>query len=230
MHSRLTSFWLILFLSLLLGACGWQLRGKDSQSEVSTGSTLEAQGKVLTNSQGASSQNPVSENTDSKNPDSKNTAPKSGIHSKAVKPESTSTEEESKNGNQTVEKTQGLSLILRERNHGLSAAMNRVAWENKLQFSDSGNKILFIERETLEKRPLTVTETGIAAQYQLILTITFSQQNKNGDVLLPRQQLVSWRSYDFDPKLIVAKAQEEEALIVEMREEVARRIFSLITK
>lgn len=129
----------------------------------------------------------------------------------------------------TIEE-RGIRLVMQHRNHGLAAALKRVAWENKLDLSDSGQTWLIVEDEKLEKRPLTVTETGVAAQYQLILTISFSQKNADGKIIVPRQQIVSWRSYDFDAKLIVAKAQEEEALIVEMREELARRILALLQK
>lgn len=132
------------------------------------------------------------------------------------------------NKSTSVKDKSEIRLVMLERNHGLASALQRVAWENKQNFSDNGRSWLIIEKEKLEKRPLTVTETGIAAQYQLILTITFSQKNSNGDIVLEPQQIVSWRSYDFDAKLIVAKAQEEEALIVEMREELSRRMLSLI--
>jgi len=126
-------------------------------------------------------------------------------------------------------KTQAsVKLVLKQRNNALTTAIKRTAWENNYAFSETGTKYLLIENESLEKRPLSVTETGIAAQYQLILTISFSQRNANGDFVLPTQKMVSWRSYDFDAKLIIAKSQEEEALIAEMREELAQRIISAL--
>lgn len=119
-------------------------------------------------------------------------------------------------------------LVMKNRNHGLAAALNRVAWENEITFSEAASNVLVIENEKLEKRPLTVTETGVAAQYQLTLTITFSQLAADGEVNTPPQQIVNWRSYDFDAQLVVAKAQEEESLIVEMREELAQRMLSML--
>lgn len=124
--------------------------------------------------------------------------------------------------------TSSMKLILNKRNNPLTTAIQRIAWENNYQFSDDSSDYLVIESEKLEKRPLSVTETGIAAQYQLVLTITFSHRNAKGNLLLEPQQIVSWRNYDFDAQLIIAKSQEEEALISEMREELAQRIISTL--
>ena len=182
--------------TLLLTACGWQLRGADNPNRASSESTLEEQTKTQ-----------------------KSTTPAASASSQQPTPTAS---------NQTQKTTGGVRLVMKNRNHGLTTALNRVAWENKIEFSDSGRTWLVIGKEKLEKRPLTVTETGVAAQYQLILTITFSQQRADGTLITPPQQIVSWRSYDFDAQLIVAKAQEEESLIVEMREELARRMLSLL--
>lgn len=122
----------------------------------------------------------------------------------------------------------GVRLALNHRNQALTTVIKRVAWDNNYSFDNDANTLLLIENEKIEKRPLTVTETGVAAQYQLVLTITFSQKKSNGEFLIKPQRISSWRSYDFDAKLIVAKSQEEKALIIEMREELAQRIIALV--
>lgn len=185
---------------LIISACGWQLRGLEKTSNTVTSPAASAH-KI--DPQNPTSVRPVKSTEDAG---------------------SSSNIDHAKPGNDKLT----IRLVMLERNHGLAAALNRVAWENKQQFSDTGHTWLVIEKEKLEKRPLTVTETGVAAQYQLLLTINFSQKNSNDDSVGEVQQIVSWRSYDFDPKLIVAKTQEEEALIVEMREELSRRMLSLI--
>lgn len=126
------------------------------------------------------------------------------------------------------EKKAPAQLILRQRNNPLHNVMTRIAWENGYVFAEKSSWQLLIESERLDKRPLSVTETGIAAQYQLVLTIAFSFRNTKGDYNIPTQQIVAWRSYDFDAQLIVAKSQEEEAQITEMREELAQRILATI--
>jgi len=208
---RLISGFLIIALVLFSSACGWRLRGVESKSENSSASAQEELNKQQTKSS-ANSQSTVISKTAT-----------NGIAEQNVSAEKSNT-------TSVKEDHSGIRLVMQQRNHGLAAAINRKAWENKFTFSDSGRTWLVVENEKLEKRPLTVTETGVAAQYQLILTISFSQRKSNGDVVTPTQQIVSWRSYDFDAKLIVAKAQEEEALIVEMREELAQRMLSLVQK
>jgi len=88
---------------------------------------------------------------------------------------------------------------------------------------------LVLDDEILDKRPLSVTDTGVTAQYQLTLTVRYHFQKRSADNKvepLPRRSVTGWRSYDFDAKLIVAKTQEEESLLKEMREELAQRILS----
>lgn len=203
MHRKRYALSLLTSVLLLTSACGWHLRGTENPHQSSSESALEEQTKT----QQTAAISPVTE-------------PKSGGAEAELTPDSA----------ETKETGEGYRLLMRERNHDLAIALNRVAWENRITFSSTGSTILVIEREKLEKRPLTVTETGVAAQYQLILTITFSRQQADGSLISAPQQIVSWRSYDFDPKLILAKVQEEEALLIEMREELARRMLLLLQK
>lgn len=76
----------------------------------------------------------------------------------------------------------------------------------------------------VEKKDLALTETGVTAQYQLILTIYFHIKDNETTLVAPTQ-ISSWRSYDFDAKQIAAKAQEEQALLKEMREELVTRML-----
>lgn len=199
----------LLISSLLLGSgCGWHLRGADTAHPSLAGSSLEEQTKTQ----------------------------QTTVISPATETETTEIVEDTKaepaiaTSQENQKSNEGFSLHMRERNHDLAIALNRIAWENKTPFIKNGGTVLVIDREKLEKRPLTVTETGVAAQYQLILTITFSRQRADGSLVAAPQQITSWRSYDFDPKLILAKAQEEEALLIEMREELARRMLLVLQK
>jgi len=76
-----------------------------------------------------------------------------------------------------------------------------------------------------------VTETGVTAQYQITLTVNYHYKKRSGDTtttVIPSRKLMAWRSYDFDAKLIVAKNQEEQALLEEMRQELAYRILAAL--
>ena len=206
---------------LLSSACGWQLRGMENNSH-SESATNNGEARADTaRNEPTTDIEATAVTTPSPNQNAITSTPLNTRPAQQKLPQENSAAASEKG-------KPGTRLIMIERNHGLSVALNRVAWERNYTFNDNARTWLVIENEKLEKRPLTVTETGVAAQYQLILTLSFSLKRSNGEVVTPSQQIVSWRSYDFDAKLIIAKAQEEEALIVEMREELAQRMLSML--
>ncbi len=112
-----------------------------------------------------------------------------------------------------------------QRNSRLAQTMQLILRSKKVNLSNDAPVVLVLETERLDKRPLAVTETGVTAQYQLTLIVRYRYKTKMGEELLPSRRITSWRSYDFDANLIVAKTQEEQALVEEMREELAYRIL-----
>ena len=89
----------------------------------------------------------------------------------------------------------------------------------------SANWQLELKEERLEKRTVAVNSIGSASQYELALQIDFVYRDTKVTNALPRLQTVSTqRVFDFDPSNTVAKAEEENQLIAEMRRELARRI------
>ncbi len=116
-----------------------------------------------------------------------------------------------------------LDIDFAERNVELRSIFNKILKQNKIDLADNAPTTLVIHNENLDRRPLAVTDTGVTAQYQLVLTISFSY---TGELLMEPTQVSTWRNYDFDPKLISAKSQEEQALMAEMREELAVRILA----
>lgn len=110
-----------------------------------------------------------------------------------------------------------------DRNVELRSVFNKILKQTGIELAESAPVTLVIHEEKLERRPLAVTDTGVTAQYQLVLNIRFSYQ---GEVLVEPTLVTSWRNYDFDPKMISAKSQEEQALITEMRQELAVRILA----
>lgn len=121
----------------------------------------------------------------------------------------------------------GLSIQFLQRNPALTQVVHNTARSNHIEISSKAHTKLIIERERLEKQPLALTETGVAAQYQLILTLYFHVKNSE-TTLVPPTQISSWRSYDFDAKQIAAKSQEEQALLKEMRQELVNRMLLTI--
>lgn len=116
-----------------------------------------------------------------------------------------------------------LDMDFMDKNVELRSVFNKILKQSKIELADDAPVTLTIHHENLDRRPLAVTDTGVTAQYQLVLSIRFSYA---GDFLLEPNLVSTWRNYDFDPKLISAKSQEEQALITEMREELAVRILA----
>lgn len=104
---------------------------------------------------------------------------------------------------------------------------NKIAIVDKI--NDSSAEIeLVIHSEKLTRRPLAMNETGVTIQYQLILRVEYSylpiiQGEKQ---FLPKRTFFSQRNYDFDPEQISAEEKEQQALLSEMRQELAARILS----
>ncbi|WP_236074798.1 LPS-assembly lipoprotein LptE [Teredinibacter purpureus] len=122
-----------------------------------------------------------------------------------------------------------LNVVVQSRNSKIAPVLTRILRNNNVEQIRTAPMTLVIEDEQLDKRPLSVTDTGVTAQYQLTLTLRYHYQtssgSEGGDIRMASKKAISWRSYDFDPSLIVAKNQEEQALLVEMREELAYRIL-----
>lgn len=84
---------------------------------------------------------------------------------------------------------------------------------------------LVLQEERLEKRTVAVNSIGSASQYELALQIDFLYRNTLNTEHLPElRSVTTQRVFDFGLNNTVAKAEEENQLIEEMRDELARRI------
>ena len=138
-----------------------------------------------------------------------------------------------------------VNLVFDERNYRLINTFKRIFENYDVQQNAEAELTLFVDKESLDKRPIAYTETGIAAQYQLELSIHYrlankqlaregnaqerEQENQNLDsqALLP-QRVQASRNYDFDPVRISSEAAEEEKLVGELREELIIEILNRI--
>lgn len=89
---------------------------------------------------------------------------------------------------------------------------------------------LHIIEETIDRRPVTFTATGTPAQYEMTLSLTYSIETPNQEGLMLPRQTYAHRLYDFDPRNVVAKSEEERALLEQMRQQVAQRLVSEISR
>lgn len=117
-----------------------------------------------------------------------------------------------------------------ERNSRLAQTMELVLRSKNVELTAEAPLILVLESERLDKRPLAVSDTGVTAQYQLTLIVRYHYKTRDGEEALASRRITSWRSYDFNAQLIVAKTQEEQSLVNEMREELAYRILDSLPR
>ncbi len=120
-----------------------------------------------------------------------------------------------------------LHLIVQDGKTPLAQSIKSQMVRMKIADTAKAKLALIIDKEEVDRRPLAVNDNGVTAQYQLIYTVHYHYEDKAAQFALPGRKVVSWRSYDFDPQLIVSKAQEEQALLDEMREELAQRILGI---
>ena len=88
---------------------------------------------------------------------------------------------------------------------------------------------LYLGEEIRDKRTVAVTTLGAAAQYELHLRIDYAFHQSGSEAKLPIT-LSSQRVYDFVPGSNLAKLQEEQTLITEMRQELINRILKNIPR
>lgn len=92
---------------------------------------------------------------------------------------------------------------------------------------------LWLDKETLSKRTVAVTSIGAAAQYELQLKVAFGfsqvsthQQGDTQNAQLTPTTLITQRVFDFAPGSNLAKTEEEQTLLKEMRQELINRILA----
>jgi LPS-assembly lipoprotein len=116
-------------------------------------------------------------------------------------------------------------LVAEERFSPLSLAMREAMRLGSVSDEAEARLQLHLGREELVKRVVAVTSIGSPAQYEMSLSARFRYQVPGDpEVTLP-QTLSVQRAFDFDPSSTVAKREEENTLLDEMRRELAQRIL-----
>lgn len=81
---------------------------------------------------------------------------------------------------------------------------------------------LRILSDKLERRTLSLFESGQVAEYELLYRVNY-QIIRNGELILDDTIEVA-RDYQDDPNFALAKTREREMLVAEMRNDAARRL------
>lgn len=120
-----------------------------------------------------------------------------------------------------------LQLMTSDRYGPLTLALLETMQQQSISNEPTTPLQLHIGEEKVRKRTVAVTSIGSPSQYELSLSASFQYRVADEPAeTLPRTVSAS-RTFDFDPNNTVAKNEEEETLLEEMRHELALRILQL---
>lgn len=119
---------------------------------------------------------------------------------------------------------EALALIVENRFEPLVLVTRDVMQQNGIAINSATTLQLHIGKEHLRRRTVAVTSIGSASQYELILSVEYRYQQL-GQAAMPSRTISTKRVFDFDPTNTVAKNEEENTLLDEMRHELAIRLL-----
>lgn len=118
-----------------------------------------------------------------------------------------------------------LQLIPADRFAPLTLALRDAMHRSGVTLRDEAAISLYLGEEELQRRVVAVTSIGSPVQYELSLATEFRYQMTGDSALSTPHTLSVERVFDFDPSNTVAKSEEENTLLEEMRLELAQRIL-----
>lgn len=128
-------------------------------------------------------------------------------------------------GGGSYEGPKAINLAPEDRFAPLTLALVDAMHRSKVAATSDAPITLYLGDEELQKRVVAVTSIGSPAQYEMSLSATFRYQLHGDKTVAIPQVLSVERVFDFDPSATVAKSEEENTLLEEMRLELAQRIL-----
>lgn len=120
-----------------------------------------------------------------------------------------------------------LDLLTADRYAPLTLALLETMQQQGISEESSAQLQLILTDETLHKRIVAVTSIGSPSQYELSLSAEYQYRAADEQAKTLPRTLTVFRAFDFDPNNTVAKNEEENTLLEEMRRELALRILQL---
>jgi LPS-assembly lipoprotein len=87
---------------------------------------------------------------------------------------------------------------------------------------------LIINQSTYQQRIISVGASTNPRQYQLILTVEFTLQSRDGKILIPQRQVVVTRQLTINNDRILGSNAEERILMNEMRQDLLMQMLKII--
>lgn len=131
------------------------------------------------------------------------------------------------NKGQDIEGLDAIHIVYNSSDKKLYHSLQRIMRTQRIKEDKTSDLRLSIGNISMDRQPLTYSGASTPAQYELVIALNF-EATKSGNQIITQRPLVSRRNYDFDPNLIIAKDQEEQQLLEEMRQELALQMLLLL--
>lgn len=87
------------------------------------------------------------------------------------------------------------------------------------------NGVVYLHQVSFLRRPITLSRTGRATEYDLIYRISYDIRNPAGEILQPRQEVELRRDYFNDQSLPLAQTAEENLIRQDLEREVVQLLL-----
>lgn len=94
-----------------------------------------------------------------------------------------------------------------------------------VESAQQAQSVLVITRDATQRRVLSVDSQGQANQYELQYTFEFRLDDPQGTTRVSTQSISLRRQYRFDPDQTLAKADEENRVVREMRQDAVQQML-----
>jgi len=94
----------------------------------------------------------------------------------------------------------------------------------------NASAFLVIEKNTTKQRVLSINSVGVANEYELKYHLQFRLVDTENKTLLPQQTITAYRSYRYNPDIVLAKKSEEQRLRKAMTEYAVQQVIRRISK
>jgi LPS-assembly lipoprotein len=85
--------------------------------------------------------------------------------------------------------------------------------------------VIDLLKEDVQRRVLSVDSSGRVNEYEVDYAATYSVKRTDGKTVIAPETLDQQRSYTFDQSEVLAKDQEQERLVQDMRGDAVRRMM-----
>lgn len=123
------------------------------------------------------------------------------------------------------ERMKTLQLEFEKENGAWKSLITRFFERQGINWQKDARTILFIRSVDIEKLPVSFSPQGKAVDVALTQTLRFVIKEKDGETLTSEQAVSVQRVYQFDPKRITGKVQEEQLIIKEQQTELVYRLY-----